>query len=1319
MAGFDNLYGTLYRNDGTAGFTNFLPQNTFINPSYNPSGNIHYYYLTAEFGDYDNDADLDLLVVWPTLAILYENKGSLGFFTSWSYARNNYCSVSFSDHNNDGFLDILISSSYHPMEIDTNTLAFDTNSTIQVYENGTFRNISSLPPNIHYSGFPNTYQYLSSGTIPPFYYSDNKIFVDSYGIILQNDKQKGFFKSSNLPAYLVNGFSSYGDYNNDGYKDMFILGYEFPTIMKGKDEKLCLTGYYPSTDGSTYYGNACVSVTHDYNIMKNGNVTGKATLLNNEGKNNQIVLSSNQIIPTYSYHNRTNNSFGDIDNDGDLDILVSTNNYTKIYINNSAIKNTPPEQVNGLIASVYGAGKVAFAWQNSQDAQLADSLSRKAHNGIDYNMYFGTTANKNSIRSAESHLDDGYRKISERGMIQGNIYKLENIPNGSYVWSIQAIDQALTGGAWGIEQTINLQNRTLFQSITFHSLAEKTFGDAPFTIAATATSGFPVSFFSTNPNVANVIGNTVNIVGAGEANIIAIQTGNSQYYAAYPVEQLLKIKKRSQTITFQVILTQTIGVPFVLNASSTSLLPIQFSLPNSSYTFLQSNTVTIYQSGTFTVTTFQNGNLDTNPALSVSQVVTVKAHQTISFFKISEKTYSDLPFVLQSRSSSSLAVSYSSASTKVTIDSSIIGINAVGTAAIVAFSNGSNNFFPTHTTQILTIKKARQSITFDIPLSKTLGDADSIIVLNATASSSLHVTFNVYNGSSVQQNGNSITIKLSGVVTIQAIQSGNEFYEPVTVFRNLTVIDANKSLQTIDFAPIPNDTLLSLQDSVSFALTADASSSLPIQFVVENNNDTLLHNFYITQSPGIYTITAFQNGNATVNPAIPVSQIVTVKRKQRIVFPEIPQKNYESAPFFISPYSTSGLEVRSSLANDSIITLDPDYLVTIKNVGTVGITAKQRGNDEYYATDSITRILVVTKADQYFVFKPIPSKIYEDPPILLPATTNAGLNIMYSSASNLINIKEDTLQIIAGGGLVRITAYNTGNKFYQPLAPVSRTFSISKAQQSIHFPKILNKIYGDAPIILDSISNKNLSITYTSSNENVLRIEKNTASILRAGSTTLSATVPENSQYFGESQMQTVLISPAAQVVTFPELPIVYVHERTFVLNATSTNTLPILYASSNPNIAYITGNTVFLQSFGNVHITASQDSVQNYYYASNPETRLLTIKDRTAVENTITFPLEEIQYVGDTVLLEATSSKNLPVSFEIVNNRNGASQNIAYFDKNSQKITFLDTGVFEIKAYTDAFLSREVKVNPAVLIKTIRVKVTYNISGRVLGAEN
>src|SRR5262249_50690627 len=86
------------------------------------------------------------------------------------------------------------------------------------------------------------------------------------------------------------------------------------------------------------------------------------------------------------------------------------------------------------------------------------------------------------------------------------------------------------------------------QTITFGSLASKTYGDADFTISATATSGLPVSFKSSNNAVATVtqVGNsnvwTVHITGAGSATITASQGGDTYLYNAAPdVAQSLTI----------------------------------------------------------------------------------------------------------------------------------------------------------------------------------------------------------------------------------------------------------------------------------------------------------------------------------------------------------------------------------------------------------------------------------------------------------------------------------------------------------------------------------------------------------------------------------------------------------------------------------------------------------------------------------------------------------------------------------------------------------------------------------------------------------
>ena len=61
----------------------------------------------------------------------------------------------------------------------------------------------------------------------------------------------------------------------------------------------------------------------------------------------------------------------------------------------------------------------------------------------------------------------------------------------------------------------------LDQAITFGALAAKTYGDAPFALTATASSGLAVSYGSSNTAVANVFGNTVTLVGVGTATITA------------------------------------------------------------------------------------------------------------------------------------------------------------------------------------------------------------------------------------------------------------------------------------------------------------------------------------------------------------------------------------------------------------------------------------------------------------------------------------------------------------------------------------------------------------------------------------------------------------------------------------------------------------------------------------------------------------------------------------------------------------------------------------------------------------------------------
>jgi M6 family metalloprotease-like protein/uncharacterized repeat protein (TIGR02543 family) len=86
------------------------------------------------------------------------------------------------------------------------------------------------------------------------------------------------------------------------------------------------------------------------------------------------------------------------------------------------------------------------------------------------------------------------------------------------------------------------------QSITFDSIAAKTYGDVTFALSATATSTLPVTYSSSNTAVATVSGTTVTIVGAGATQISATQAGNN-FYAAAIAEQTVAVSPATLTVT--------------------------------------------------------------------------------------------------------------------------------------------------------------------------------------------------------------------------------------------------------------------------------------------------------------------------------------------------------------------------------------------------------------------------------------------------------------------------------------------------------------------------------------------------------------------------------------------------------------------------------------------------------------------------------------------------------------------------------------------------------------------------------------------------
>ncbi len=170
------------------------------------------------------------------------------------------------------------------------------------------------------------------------------------------------------------------------------------------------------------------------------------------------------------------------------------------------------------------------------------------------------------------------------------------------------------------------------QTITFGALANKTYGDAPFALTATVSSGLPVSYVSSDPAVATVSGNTLTITGAGSATITASQAGNSSYNAATDVVQTLTVSKASQSITFGALSDRVLGgAPFNLNATSTSSLAVSYVSSNPDVATVSGNTVTLVGVGSTTITALQAGDGNYEVATDVSQTLSVVSALTLAW----------------------------------------------------------------------------------------------------------------------------------------------------------------------------------------------------------------------------------------------------------------------------------------------------------------------------------------------------------------------------------------------------------------------------------------------------------------------------------------------------------------------------------------------------------------------------------------------------------------------------------------------------------------------------------------------------------------
>ncbi|MBI5192546.1 MAG: VCBS repeat-containing protein, partial [Nitrospirae bacterium] len=356
---------------------------------------LNSYTFFDSFGDYDNDGDLDMLVTgWDDLggkfSMIYRNDGGGNFIDTAPFAEISDGSGAFGDYDNDGDLDILITGNSPDGPVS------------KVYRNdggGNFTDISASMIGVYNSSVA-WGDYDSDGDLDILLTGYTGSGTTGVSKVYRNDGGGNFVDISASLIAVYDSSAAWGDYDNDGDFDILLTGYT---------------------------GSGTTEVTKVYR---------------NDGGGNFV-----DIFAPLGWVDHGSVSWGDYDNDGDLDVLLLQ--IEGLYRNNTTVSNTPPVAPNGL-SEVIEDNKVTLAWNKSTDAETPQD-------GITYNLRIGTSLKSCEIMSPMSDADTGTRRIPAIGNVNhNNSWSIYNLPSGRYYWSVQAIDNGFKGSQFAAVRSFTI-----------------------------------------------------------------------------------------------------------------------------------------------------------------------------------------------------------------------------------------------------------------------------------------------------------------------------------------------------------------------------------------------------------------------------------------------------------------------------------------------------------------------------------------------------------------------------------------------------------------------------------------------------------------------------------------------------------------------------------------------------------------------------------------------------------------------------------------------------------------------------------------------
>jgi rhamnogalacturonan endolyase len=266
----------------------------------------------------------------------------------------------------------------------------------------------------------------------------------------------------------------------------------------------------------------------------------------------------------------------------------------------------------------------------------------------------------------------------------------------------------------------------------------------------------------------------------------------------------------------------------------------------------------------------QTGDANYNPAPAVDQTFTVgKANQAITFAALADTAYGAAPFAVGATASSGLPVSFSIANGPATISGNTVTLTGAGTVILRASQPGDAN----------TNAAPNVDRTFAVAKATLTATASSATRLYGAANPVFAITYTGFVNGDTAAVVDTAPVATSaataasdaGTYPITASGGVDDSYAFTYVSGTLTVTPV---AQTITFAALPARTF----GAAPFAVTATASSGLPVTFSVTSGPATVAGGTVTLTGAGTVTLRASQSGGVNYTAATFVDQSFAVAK---------------------------------------------------------------------------------------------------------------------------------------------------------------------------------------------------------------------------------------------------------------------------------------------------------------------------------------------------------------------------------------------------------------------------------------------------------